>query len=131
MKTSGIVASLCLDDTPRRRRVAGQGIHHQDRRHLQQDRPGGQSGRPGSPDPGDAGSGDNKKGGLAGYQIELIVKDSGSSPEKAISFAKQLIEEDKVFAIIGPSTSGETLKIKAIAEEGRPSSCPVPRLRPS
>ena len=61
----------------------------------------------------------NKKGGIGGSQIELVLKDSGSSPEKAISFAKQLIEEDKVFAIIGPSTSGETLKIKGIAEEGK------------
>ena len=61
----------------------------------------------------------NKKGGLSGHPIELLVKDSGGSPEKAISFAKKLIEEDKVFAIIGPSTSGETLKIKAIAEEGK------------
>jgi len=61
----------------------------------------------------------NKKGGVKGSKIELIVKDSGGSPEKAISFAKQLIEEDKVFAIIGPSTSGETMKIKNIAEEGK------------
>jgi branched-chain amino acid transport system substrate-binding protein len=61
----------------------------------------------------------NKKGGLSGHRIELLLKDSGGSPEKAISFAKRLIEEDKVFAIIGPSTSGETLKIKAIAEEGK------------
>ena len=61
----------------------------------------------------------NKKGGIKGNKIELIIKDSGASPEKAISFAKQLIEEDKVFAIIGPSTSGETMKIKNIAEESK------------
>jgi branched-chain amino acid transport system substrate-binding protein len=61
----------------------------------------------------------NKKGGVKGRKIQLIIKDSGASPEKAISFAKQLIEEDKVFAIIGPSTSGETMKIKNIAEEAR------------
>ncbi len=61
----------------------------------------------------------NKKGGVKGRKIELIIKDSGASPEKAISFAKQLIEEEKVFAIIGPSTSGETMKIKGIAEEGK------------
>jgi branched-chain amino acid transport system substrate-binding protein len=51
--------------------------------------------------------------------LELIIKDSAGSPEKAISFAKQLIEEDKVFAIIGPSTSGETMKIKSICEDGK------------
>jgi branched-chain amino acid transport system substrate-binding protein len=61
----------------------------------------------------------NKKGGIKGNKVELIIKDSGANPEKAISFAKQLIEEDKVFAIIGPSTSGETMKIKSIAEEGK------------
>ena len=61
----------------------------------------------------------NKKGGILGRPVQLIVKDSGASPEKAFSFAKQLIEEEKVFAIIGPSTSGETMKIKSVAEEGK------------
>lgn len=61
----------------------------------------------------------NQKGGVMGRQVQLIIKDSGASPEKAFSFAKQLIEEDKVFAIIGPSTSGETMKIKGVAEAGK------------
>jgi branched-chain amino acid transport system substrate-binding protein len=61
----------------------------------------------------------NAKGGINGSKVELVIKDSGASPEKAISFAKQLIEEEKVFAIIGPSTSGETMAIKNIAEEGK------------
>ena len=30
-----------------------------------------------------------------------------------------MIDEEKVFAIIGPSTSGETMKIKNVAEEGK------------
>jgi branched-chain amino acid transport system substrate-binding protein len=61
----------------------------------------------------------NAKGGVGGKKIELIIKDSQASPEKAISFAKQLIEEEKVFAIIGPSTSGETMAIKNLAEESK------------
>jgi branched-chain amino acid transport system substrate-binding protein len=61
----------------------------------------------------------NAKGGVRGKMIQVIVKDTGASPEKAISFAKQLIEEEKVFAIIGPSTSGETMAIKSIAEEAK------------
>jgi branched-chain amino acid transport system substrate-binding protein len=61
----------------------------------------------------------NAKGGIGGKKIQLIIKDSGASPEKAISFAKQLIEEEKVFAIIGPSTSGESMAIKNIAEENK------------
>jgi branched-chain amino acid transport system substrate-binding protein len=61
----------------------------------------------------------NAKGGIGGKKIQLIIKDSGASPEKAISFTKQLIEEEKVFAIIGPSTSGETMAIKNLAEESK------------
>jgi len=61
----------------------------------------------------------NAKGGIIGKKVELLVKDSQGSPEKAVSFAKQLIEEEKVFAIIGPSTSGETMAIKNLAEEGK------------
>ncbi|MGE5807697.1 MAG: ABC transporter substrate-binding protein [Nitrospirota bacterium] len=61
----------------------------------------------------------NAKGGVNGTKIELIVKDSGGSPEKAVSLAKQLIDEEKVFAILGPSTSGETMAIKNLAEESK------------
>jgi branched-chain amino acid transport system substrate-binding protein len=61
----------------------------------------------------------NAKGGVAGRKIQLIVKDTAGSPEKAVSFAKQLIEEEQVFAIIGPATSGETMQVKAIAEEAK------------
>ena len=61
----------------------------------------------------------NAKGGIGGKKIELVIKDSQASSEKAISFAKQLIEEEKVFAIIGPSTSGETMAIKNLAEESK------------
>ncbi len=61
----------------------------------------------------------NARGGIAGHKVKLIVKDTGGSPEKAVSFARQLIDEEKVFAILGPSTSGETMAVKNIAEEGK------------
>jgi len=61
----------------------------------------------------------NGAGGINGRKIELIVKDSGSKPENAISMAKQLMDEDKVLAIVGPSTSGETMAIKNICQEGK------------
>jgi branched-chain amino acid transport system substrate-binding protein len=58
----------------------------------------------------------NAAGGILGRKIELIIKDSQASPEKAVSFAKQLIEEDEVVAIFGPSTSGETMQIKDLCQ---------------
>jgi branched-chain amino acid transport system substrate-binding protein len=59
----------------------------------------------------------NKSGGILGRQVQLIVKDSGASAEKAISFAKQLIDEEGVVAIIGPTTSGESMAIKDICQK--------------
>jgi len=61
----------------------------------------------------------NQSGGVDGAKIELTIMDSGASPEKAISMAKQLIDEEKVLAILGPSTSGETMAIKNICQEGK------------
>ncbi len=61
----------------------------------------------------------NQAGGIAGHKVTLLVKDSGAKPETAISLAKQLIDEEKVLAIIGPSTSGETMAIKNICQEGK------------
>jgi len=61
----------------------------------------------------------NAKGGIKGDKIKMIIKDTSGSPEKAISFAKQLIEEEHVVAILGPSTSGETMALKKIAEDAK------------
>ncbi len=61
----------------------------------------------------------NKNGGINGQQVELIVKDSAGNAETALSFAKQLIEEENVVAIIGPSTSGETMAIKELCESSK------------
>ena len=59
----------------------------------------------------------NRTGGISGRTVELILKDSQGSAEKAVSFAKQLIEEDDVLAIIGPSTSGESMKLKGLCDD--------------
>ncbi|HEY3321926.1 MAG TPA: ABC transporter substrate-binding protein [Planctomycetota bacterium] len=59
----------------------------------------------------------NAKGGVLGRPLQLVIKNSEGSPEKAVAFAKQLIEEDKVVAIIGPSTSGESLQIKGLCQK--------------
>lgn len=61
----------------------------------------------------------NAKGGVLGRRISVIIKDSAGSPEKAVSFAKQLIDEERVLAILGPSTSGETMQIKPLCEENK------------
>lgn len=59
----------------------------------------------------------NASGGVLGRPLEVVIKDSQGKAESAVSFAKQLVEEDKVIAILGPSTSGETMQIKNYMEE--------------
>jgi branched-chain amino acid transport system substrate-binding protein len=61
----------------------------------------------------------NKNGGINGQKVELVIKDSAGKAENALSFAKQLIEEDKVVAIIGPTTSGESMAIKDFCESSK------------
>jgi len=61
----------------------------------------------------------NARGGINGQMIELIIKDSAGQKEKTVSYAKQLIEEDKVFAIIGPTRTGSTLAIKTLCEQSK------------
>lgn len=59
----------------------------------------------------------NAKGGINGRKIEVIVYDTESDETKAVTLAKRLIEQDKVLAIIGPSSTGESLAIVDTVEK--------------
>jgi len=61
----------------------------------------------------------NAKGGINGKKVDLLVKDTAGNPEKAISLAKQLLEEENVLAVLGPSSSGETMAVKKIFEDAK------------
>lgn len=63
----------------------------------------------------------NAKGGVKGRKLELVVYDTQGDATKAVQAANRLIKEDKVVAIIGPSTTGESMAVIPIAEkEGVP-----------
>lgn len=53
----------------------------------------------------------NAAGGINGRQVEIIIYDSETNAEKAATLATRLIERDEVLAIIGPTTTGETMAI--------------------
>ncbi len=53
----------------------------------------------------------NKAGGINGHPIEVIIEDSKSDETHAVLAAKKLIEKDNVIAIIGPSTTGESMAL--------------------
>jgi branched-chain amino acid transport system substrate-binding protein len=63
----------------------------------------------------------NAKGGIKGKKLELIVYDTQGDATKAVQAANRLIKEDKVVAIIGPSTTGESMAVIPVVEkEGIP-----------
>jgi branched-chain amino acid transport system substrate-binding protein len=59
----------------------------------------------------------NAAGGVKGRKLELIVYDTAGDATKAVQLATKLIKDDKVVAIIGPSTTGETMAVIPVAEK--------------
>ena len=53
----------------------------------------------------------NAKGGIGGRKLELVIYDTESDETKAVTLAKKLLEQDKVLAIIGPSSTGESMAL--------------------
>jgi branched-chain amino acid transport system substrate-binding protein len=59
----------------------------------------------------------NKDGGLLGRKVELVHYDDGSEASKANSFAKRLIEDDKVDVILGGTTTGGTMAAAGLIDK--------------
>jgi len=53
----------------------------------------------------------NKAGGIKGKKLELIVYDTQGDATKARQAVTKLIKDDKVVAIIGPSTTGDSMAV--------------------
>lgn len=58
----------------------------------------------------------NADGGVLGRKLQLVAYDDGGDAEKARTFAKRLIEQDKVDLIVGGSTTGATMAVVPLAE---------------
>jgi ABC-type branched-subunit amino acid transport system substrate-binding protein len=60
----------------------------------------------------------NKKGGVHGRKLKLISIDDGYEPDKSIAATKKLLDDEKVFALVGPvgtPTSAATQPIATAA----------------
>lgn len=58
----------------------------------------------------------NAAGGVLGRKLQLISYDTGADSEKSRTFAKRLIEQDKVDVLLGGSTTGETMAVLSLVE---------------
>lgn len=59
----------------------------------------------------------NKKGGINGHPLELVIYDDEGDSTKCALAVRKLITQDKVCAIIGPSLSGLSLAVVPEAEK--------------
>lgn len=61
----------------------------------------------------------NKAGGINGHPLEIIIEDSKSQESDAVLAAKKLLEKDNVLAIVGPSTTGESMALVPIMNNAK------------
>jgi branched-chain amino acid transport system substrate-binding protein len=61
----------------------------------------------------------NGGGGVLGRKLTLVHYDDGSEAAKANSFAKRLIESDKIDVIIGGTTTGATMAMAPLVEKAQ------------
>lgn len=61
----------------------------------------------------------NGAGGVLGRKLELVHYDDGSDASKANTFAKRLIEQDRVDFIVGGTTTGSTMAMAPLVERAK------------
>src|SRR4030043_2382069 len=59
----------------------------------------------------------NAVGGINGRPLQIIIENTKTDPSQAVLAVRQLLEKDKVIAIVGPSTSGESMAVVPIMEK--------------
>lgn len=61
----------------------------------------------------------NAAGGINGRKLELVVYDDGGDANKARTFATRLVEDDKIVAMVGGSTTGTSLAMIPVFEDAK------------
>lgn len=61
----------------------------------------------------------NAGGGVLGRKLQLVVYDDGGDADKARTFTKRLLEQDKVDIIVGGSTTGTTMAAVPLVEQAQ------------
>ena len=59
----------------------------------------------------------NKAGGVKGRKLELVSKDDGYEPGRSAGATRELIEKDRVFALIGPVGTPTSAAAQPVATE--------------
>ncbi len=61
----------------------------------------------------------NKQGGIKGHPVEVVIKDDGADSTKAVTVLTELIDQDQVIAIIGPTSNDSSMAALADIERAQ------------
>lgn len=61
----------------------------------------------------------NMSGGVMGQQIELVIRDDQAKPEIGVAMAKELVEKEKVVAVVGFANTGVALPAAKVLQEAK------------
>jgi branched-chain amino acid transport system substrate-binding protein len=68
----------------------------------------------------------NASGGIHGRKLKVVIEDSGYDPKKAVLAAQKLLNQDKIFAMVGTLGSPVSLStLPLVIEKGVPHLFPV------
>lgn len=59
----------------------------------------------------------NRAGGVKGRKLELVARDDGYEPTKSVEATRALINDDKVFALVGPVGTPTSAAAQPVAQE--------------
>src|SRR3712207_4556798 len=61
----------------------------------------------------------NAAGGVLGRPLQLILYDDGGDANRAHTFAQRLVEDDRIVAMVGGTTTGTTMAMIPVFEDAR------------
>jgi branched-chain amino acid transport system substrate-binding protein len=61
----------------------------------------------------------NAKGGISGRKIEAVIRDDRTSIQPTVIALQEIVRDDDLLAMIGPSTSGAAMAIRGIINESK------------
>lgn len=61
----------------------------------------------------------NAAGGIQGHPLKVMIEDTKSDEAQTVLAVRKLLEKDRVLAIVGPSSTGESMAVVPIMEKAK------------
>ncbi|HEY8023394.1 MAG TPA: ABC transporter substrate-binding protein [Burkholderiaceae bacterium] len=61
----------------------------------------------------------NRSGGILGRKVEIVERDDKATPELGVALVKELIEKEKVAAIVGFGNTGVVLQVDKVVQDAK------------